>query len=177
MYSDIYKAWKAEKSSNIPQPLPPDFYQRAGEFVKGLEKELASTDTSTIQSRLLTREKDVSARLLAEIEQVRLQKILTGVQRHLPVPTSNLIGEEVTVNTNLNQTLPFLHTDGNPLPEDSSVTLASVRFLQDIPEIVGVDLKIYGPFKKEDVASLPSPNAQALEKQGAVKGIEIRNVA
>jgi DNA replication initiation complex subunit (GINS family) len=51
-----------------------------------------------------------------------------------------------------------------------------VRFLQDIPEIVGVDMKSYGPFKKEDVASLPIPNAQALVKQGAVREIEVRGI-
>jgi DNA replication factor GINS len=55
--------------------------------------------------------------------------------------------------------------------------LTTVRFLQDIPEIVGVDLEIYGPFKKEDVASLPLSNAQALEKQGAVKAIEVKSVS
>jgi len=53
--------------------------------------------------------------------------------------------------------------------------LSVVRFLQDIPEIVGTDLKIYGPFKKEDVGSLPNQNAYALVKQGAAKEIEVRN--
>jgi DNA replication initiation complex subunit (GINS family) len=36
-----------------------------------------------------------------------------------------------------------------------------------------VDLKIYGPYKKEDIGSLPKQNAQALIKQGAAKSIDI----
>ena len=51
-----------------------------------------------------------------------------------------------------------------------------VRFLQDIPEIVGVDLKIYGPYKKEDVGSLPRENAHALIMQGAAMQIEVKGV-
>jgi DNA replication factor GINS len=49
-----------------------------------------------------------------------------------------------------------------------------VRFLQDIPEIVGTDLKIYGPYKKEDVGSLPMQNAQALIKQAAARSVEVK---
>jgi DNA replication factor GINS len=37
-----------------------------------------------------------------------------------------------------------------------------LRFLQEVDEILGADLKKYGPFKPEDVATLPYENAQAL---------------
>ena len=37
-----------------------------------------------------------------------------------------------------------------------------VRFLKEMDQIVGSDLKKYGPFKAEDVASIPNENAQAL---------------
>jgi DNA replication factor GINS len=55
--------------------------------------------------------------------------------------------------------------------------LTVVRFQEDIPEIVGVDLKIYGPYKKEDVGSLPKENATGLIKQGAAKLVEVTGVA
>jgi len=37
-----------------------------------------------------------------------------------------------------------------------------VRFLKEVDQIVGADLEKYGPFKSEDVATLPYDNAQAL---------------
>jgi hypothetical protein len=40
-----------------------------------------------------------------------------------------------------------------------------VRFLRDIPAIVGADMKTYGPFKEGEIAELPKPNAEALVKQ------------
>ena len=49
--------------------------------------------------------------------------------------------------------------------------LILVRFVQDVPQIIGVDLKTHGPFKAEDIASLPKENAEALIKQGLAKAI------
>ena len=41
-----------------------------------------------------------------------------------------------------------------------------VRFLKDIPSFVGIDLRTYGPFRAEDVALIPAPNAEALIRHG-----------
>jgi DNA replication factor GINS len=37
-----------------------------------------------------------------------------------------------------------------------------VRFLKDFDQFVGADFARYGPFKTEDVATIPNENAQAL---------------
>jgi DNA replication factor GINS len=37
-----------------------------------------------------------------------------------------------------------------------------VRFLREVDEIIGADLEKYGPFKTEDIATIPYENAQAL---------------
>ncbi len=37
-----------------------------------------------------------------------------------------------------------------------------LRFLKEVEQIVGTDLKKYGPFKTEDIATLPYENAHAL---------------
>ena len=37
-----------------------------------------------------------------------------------------------------------------------------IRFLSEVDEIVGADLEKYGPFKAEDIATIPYENAQAL---------------
>jgi DNA replication factor GINS len=47
-----------------------------------------------------------------------------------------------------------------------------LRFLKEVPAIVGADLKIYGPFVAEDVATLPAENARALVKHGAAMEVE-----
>ncbi len=49
---------------------------------------------------------------------------------------------------------------------------STVRFLKGIPAIMGADMKSYGPFAPEDVASLPPQNAQILVKQGLAVLVE-----
>ncbi len=48
------------------------------------------------------------------------------------------------------------------LAENHKIKKIVVRFLEDVDEIVGADLEKYGPFKIEDIATIPYENAQAL---------------
>ena len=50
----------------------------------------------------------------------------------------------------------------------------TVRFLKPVPSIIGSDMKSYGPFLVEDVASVPVENAKILVKQGLAKEIDLQ---
>ncbi len=49
----------------------------------------------------------------------------------------------------------------------------TLRFTKAIPAIMGADMKSYGPFQPEDVASLPALNAQILIKQGLAVLVDV----
>jgi DNA replication factor GINS len=49
----------------------------------------------------------------------------------------------------------------------------TLRFTKSIPAIMGTDMKSYGPFVAEDVASLPAVNAKMLVKQGLAVLVEV----
>jgi DNA replication initiation complex subunit (GINS family) len=49
---------------------------------------------------------------------------------------------------------------------------AVLRFIKNIPGIIGSDMKTYGPFVAEDLASLPVENAKMLVKQGLAVLVE-----
>ena len=54
--------------------------------------------------------------------------------------------------------------------QNNKTKLIAVRFLEEIEEISGADAKKYGPYKPEDIATLPYENAQNLiSKNSAVK--------
>ena len=180
MYNDLYKAWKTEKTSDKPQPLPDNFYQRASGYLKGLQEDSASSDTRSIHGRLLAREKEIVQRLLEELKEIRLQKIVNAARDGVPLNMNELTEEERTLVAQFDQSLtsfkgqrkemtaPLQSTPQGPME------LSIVRFLKEVPEIVGVDLKLYGPYKKEDVSSLPVQNASALIKQGLAKEIDVK---
>lgn len=48
-----------------------------------------------------------------------------------------------------------------------------LRFMKAMPAVVGSDLKMYGPFSPEDVASVPVDNAKLLIKQGFAVAIAV----
>jgi len=48
-----------------------------------------------------------------------------------------------------------------------------IRFLRETPPLVGVDLKNYGPFDKEDIANLPIKNAKILLSEKFAEKIEL----
>jgi DNA replication factor GINS len=180
MYIELYRAWKSEKTSHVPQPLPSDFYQRTESYLKNLGEETTSSDTHTIQGRLLIKEKEIAGRLLDELREARLRKIIENAKNGNAITTDGLTDEEQDLANRLNNSLAsFKEKQTETKKEQSSQTetdLVVVRFLQDIPEIVGVDLKIYGPYRKEDVGSLPAQNAQGLVRQGAARLIEVRGI-
>ena len=49
-----------------------------------------------------------------------------------------------------------------------------VRFLTDTEAFVGGDMKVYGPFKREDVALIPAENAKILIRKGLAVEVETR---
>jgi len=50
-------------------------------------------------------------------------------------------------------------------PPPPKIELMKIRFLKDMPAIVGADFKVYGPFAKGDVVELPNVNADVIVKQ------------
>jgi DNA replication factor GINS len=180
LYNELYKAWKSEINSEETQPLPEDFYQRAEAYVGSAEHDETSADEHTAKGRLLFKEKEIVNRLLHELKEARLRKLLALAQNGKGINEANLTEEERKLAREFTQSVADFNKDkpkAKPAVSEEPVGLSVLRFLQDIPEIVGTDLKIYGPYKKEDVGSLPNQNAIALVKQGAAKEIEVRQIA
>jgi DNA replication factor GINS len=175
----LYKAWKSEIDTREPQSLPNDFYQKTDTYLNGLEREIGSIDEHSARGRLTHKEKEIGDRLLHELKQIRLRKLLELAERGETINEANLADEEKLFVQDFIKSLQDLRqtkVKPEPAPTEEKVELLIVRFLQDIPEIVGTDLKIYGPYKKEDIGSLPDSNARALVRQGAAKEIEVRGI-
>ena len=58
-------------------------------------------------------------------------------------------------------------------PPPAPLEYVKVRFLTDVPQIVGADLKVYGPFRTGVVVELPKPNAEAFVERGVAAYEEV----
>ena len=78
---------------------------------------------------------------------------------------NNNINGVINNNTNTQQ---IAATNENTNVEDSA-ELKLLRILEQVPQFVGTDLEVYGPFKPEDVANIPSDVANLLVETGSAE--------
>jgi DNA replication factor GINS len=181
MYNELYEIWKRELENSEIEKLPPDFYSRIADYLRNLREEERMLDKKTIKARLLKSETQNVKRMIRELIQVRYRKIIRVVAKGEKVSSDVLAVEEREISTGI---LPFAESFEKFVKDIMSGYIPKVdaklehkrivlRFLMAVPTIIGADMKTYGPFKVEDVASLPGENARILIKQGLAEKVEV----
>ncbi|MGQ9551974.1 MAG: DNA replication complex subunit Gins51 [Candidatus Bathycorpusculaceae bacterium] len=181
MYDDLYHAWRQDTESPKLGRLPPDFYVKAADYLRRLKEESRMLDKRTVKAGLIESEIRNVKRMLRELIRIRYRKLIKKLAESQEVPPDSLTTEERKMCTGL---LPFAETyrkfarsllQGRiqEVDLDKGQKHVVLRFLKDIPAVIGVDMKTYGPFRVEDVASLPIENARVMVKQGLAKIVEV----
>ena len=182
MYDELYEAWKKERESSEVQKLSKRFYAELADYMKRIREEQRMLDERTTKARLMKRESDNAKRLAKELVKLRYEKALRASSSGKPVPGELLTAEEEQLQTEI---LPLAEAyqrflkgilRGRPSRVETKERPKRqlVRFLQEIPAIVGSDMKTYGPFKPEDIATIPVENAAALIKRAAAIEVETK---
>ena len=170
----LYHAVLRELESDAVTDISPAFYRDLSEFIGGLRRQEFDGIEGTINGAMVTMATELASLLLA----MRLEKISKSQQGGL----GSLLDEEKFIldseeeRTERTQTILSATINGRSkflesLSQDHRSEKIVVRFLQDVDEMVGVDLQKYGPFKAEDVATIPYENAQALFSKSAAAKI------
>ena len=189
-YENLYEILRREKYRSELQEVNPAFFKNVvnylGEKTTILESQskkdsvFASTELVKTQTQLKNVQK-ILKELYEKRENKILQSALFGSRAKTPQDTSFMLPEELALYTDINNTLN-LYRDSvlgnllhNKLPgigavqkqqkalkiEEKTNTLI-VQILEDVPEFVGPDLNIYGPFKKDQKTELPEKIANLL---------------
>jgi DNA replication initiation complex subunit (GINS family) len=174
LYDELYEIWKREKETVGLPRLPKNFYSKIADYITKMRQENRMLDKKTTKAKLLDNEFRNVRIMLDEILQCRYKKFLQKALDKEAVPKEGLTEEERKLYGEI-LSLPETYKDfaKNLLRGHSSTvrkaakhTLTVLRFVQDIPALVGADMKTYGPFAPEDIAPLPPENARILIKQG-----------
>ena len=182
MYNKLYEAWKREKESAELQGLPKDFYSKLTDYVKSLREEGRMLDRKSLKGRLMFREFGNVKKLVRELVQLRYRKTLKET-----VAGKIVAGDVLTVEEER------LHKAVLPLAESYRGFLKDVlrgrssvvereekpkrmllRFLEAVPAVIGSDMRAYGPFKAEDIATLPIENARIFMEKGIAVQVETK---
>jgi DNA replication factor GINS len=194
-YERLHVAWVKERETEELQNINDEFIRDMKQYAQELSR--APVDTETLTGRITMNERLHVNQMLRELTEVRLSKIVRRELEAKPIDAQSLTPEEQRLHSNLRNLLASFR-DGSELPAPQAEPptraptaprqrpeapqpsakaqepdLVVVRFLQQLPAIMGVDMKAYGPFKPEDVASIPRQNAVNLIRRGIAKLVEI----
>jgi DNA replication initiation complex subunit (GINS family) len=189
MYSELYAAWQREIDDPVLQPLPADFYSQVSDYIRRINEETRALDKKAIKGVLLEQELKNVKRIVKQLIWLRYKKLVKLVQKGQKLPSDLLTAEEAQLSKGY---LPFVEgyrafaqtlLQGQPQktslekPVEQPVELpqkrVTLRFVKAIPAVMGGDMKTYGPFAPEDVASVPVENAKILVKQGFAVVVDV----
>jgi len=182
MYDELYEVWKREKENRELQTLSKDFYSKLAEYVKSLREESRMLDRKTLKARLMLREFENVKKLVKELVRLRYEKTLRETVVGRVVPGDVLTEEEERLHKAV---LPLaesyraflkdvLRGRSSPVEREEKPKRVLLRFLREIPAIIGSDMRTYGPFKAEDIATLPIENARILLEKGIAVEVEAK---
>ena len=180
MYNELNEVWKRELESDELENLSSDFYSRIADYLKRLKEESRMLDKRTVKATLLKQEMQNVKRMVHDLIRTRYKKLIRKAAKGEKIQSNVLTVEEEKIYvgfSSLAETYAsfaknILRGYVPKVDVEQEHKMAVLRFLKDIPAIIGADLKTYGPFKVEDVASLPVQNAKVLIKQGLAEKVE-----
>jgi DNA replication factor GINS len=180
MYNELNEIWKRELESDELENLPPDFYSKIADYMRKLKEESRMLDKRTVKASLLKKEIQNVKRMLNNMFRTRYKKIVRKAAKGEKIQSNVLTVEEEKIYAGFSSLAETYWSFAKNIirgyvpkvdvGQEHKRTV--LRFLKDVPAIIGADMKVYGPFKVEDVASLPIENAKVLVKQGLTEKVE-----
>jgi DNA replication initiation complex subunit (GINS family) len=185
MYDELYAAWRFELENSALGGLSSDFYSRTADYLRSIAEEIRMMDKKTVKSALLERELERVKCMLQELIWTRYKKLVSLIDENQKLPLGLLTDEEESLWTSFVSFAESYHEFSDKLlrGQVSSQGLKAragkarkrvvLRFITAVPAVIGADMKTYGPFMVEDVASVPVENADILVKQGLAKKVAL----
>ena len=147
------------------QELDPSFYQTLSQSLGKLKIEEYTGIEAKIKNKLV----NLFSSLTNCIINVRLEKILNENKlnyKNLTNEEKFIVDSDQKMSERKDMIIQNITNGKSKLLEsisnDYKIKPVAIRFLKDTDKMIGADSEKYGPFKAEDVATLPNENAQEL---------------
>ncbi len=163
--NSLYSVLLREVENDSVQELDPELYASISDYVGKLKSEGYDGIENKIKNKLVEMITQITTLLLkTRIEKVTEQKeldftnLLDAEKFILESQQDIRERKELILSATLNGRTKVLES----VSKKHKTKPITVRFLQDFDQFVGADYTKYGPFKTEDIATIPNENAQAL---------------
>jgi len=187
MYNEMFNIWKKEKTNDELQDLEGDYYQQLITFLRKVKGNKKDFNKESLEHVLSKKEIHKIEKLVLDTIEIRFQKMVKAISAGNQISSSVLTKEEKTIYEELTKGFRFFENFKNEIlrgeikkksgsnENSTEDTKVLVRFVEDVPSLMGVDMKTYGPFRKEDIAMLLIDNAKVLIDRGVAINIKIND--
>ena len=172
----LYSILIRETENDSVQEINPELFL----IISNLTGKLKSEDYDGIETKIKNKLVLLITEMASLLLQIRVEKAiktnettnLTDVEKFILDSKQELEERKETILSGiLNGKSKLLES----IAQSHKIKPIAMRFLQDMEQIVGVDLKNYGPFKTEDIATIPYENASALISKKLATKIQWEN--
>ena len=154
-----------ETESDTIQEINPDFYRNLSDFIGDLKKQEFDGVESKIKEVIINTAIELTSLLInirldkiSKLDNIDYKNLLDEEKFILDAEEEQRERIEMILSATINGKSKFLES----ISQNHKTKTVVIRFLQEVDEIIGADLEKYGPFKIEDIATIPYENAQAL---------------
>ena len=156
----------SETISSTLVPLPTDFYSKLSAYSQKLKRSAAS-GASDVSVHLTATQVRMIESMVAQLLRLRSKKAMQQNALLQLLPEERYVCSAEQKFQKRFQTLVEAVTKGQPsFVEFAHLTetqrSVTVRFVKHVNEVVGLDMRRYGPFEADDVASIPAASADIL---------------
>lgn len=172
----LIQGWREEQASKPLQALDATFAGAVKDLVTSLDHALSTIAEGTLQAAIIRKELDLVRYLWNDLLKLRKRKLEAAVAAGLPVNEDYLLDFEAELYKAM-RGMSFKYDAGRNIFPDTRINrelssnYLTIRMVQDSAEFVGLDLRTYGPFKKEDIVYMPKEHAEILIGDGKAKRI------
>lgn len=182
MYDELYEIWLKEKEASYVQRLPKNFYPHIASYIKKIKQENRMLDKKTTKAKLLNYEFNNVKLMIEELFIIRFNKIQQSILSGGMVARDALTLEEEKLFLEVFSVSEAYHIFSknilrgqlSKIEKGEKPKVKVLRFVKEIPALMGSDMKTYGPFNPEDIATLPFENARILVKQGVAIEVDLK---
>ncbi|MBS3815471.1 MAG: hypothetical protein KGY45_02765 [Hadesarchaea archaeon] len=177
---DIEKKWIEEKTNPYLTELPEEFYSNIAGYVAELKRELNHSEE--LRKEILEEE---IYQVLKMTQEIHFRRTLKMMEKSAKGETSQLLLEEEQrifeeIEGELRKSyekilLPAMEGRAE-LRKPQEITNTPVLISSEVEQIIGDDMRNYGPFKTGDIANLPKRTARILINHGLAKKLKIKDL-
>ncbi len=162
----LRKRLDSETQSEALLPLPTDFYSSLSSYSQKLKRS-STSGASEMSQRLIATQSKMIASMVSQLLKLRTRKAMQQNALLQLLPEERYVCSAEQKFQRRFQTMVEALSAGQPsfvefAHQSESQRSVTVRFVKHVNELVGLDMRRYGPFEADDVASIPAASADIL---------------